>query len=87
MLAVHELVTNARRHGGTAATVTVIPAVDGIHVTVRHPGTAVAVPPPPDPLAEHGRGLRLAAALVDELTSSVDAGVVTWRLVVRVPPG
>ncbi|MEA2825886.1 MAG: Histidine kinaselike ATPase domain [Actinomycetota bacterium] len=72
VLAVHEALTNADRHGGGVLRVEAMidQGVLVVAVCDRGPGFALSDQVEADPLAEHGRGL----CLMNQIASGVEAG-------------
>jgi len=71
LLAVHEALVNAQRHGGGVTSATAAFDGDRLVVEVRDRGRGFSVPPSPDlpdPAAETGRGL----FLIRRLTASAE---------------
>ena len=69
LLALHEALVNAQRHGGGVSRASAALAGGTVVVAVRDPGRGFAVPtspPVPDPAAETGRGLFLIRSLATE---------------------
>ena len=81
VLCLSELVTNAVVHGTGGCSVRVTDESGVLTVAVRNAGPTTPVSPPDtdDPLAVHGRGLRLVATLATRWGSELDvSGVTVW---------
>lgn len=69
VLALHEAIINAHRHGGGVTQATAAVEGDTVRIEVRDRGRGFTVPPSPDvpdPAAETGRGLFLIRRLATE---------------------
>ena len=82
VLCVEEACTNAIRHSGSDADITISLAFDDglLAATVKDQGAAFDVArfdpaATPDPTVDHGRGLYIIAALMDSLRLVVDGGL------------
>jgi anti-sigma regulatory factor (Ser/Thr protein kinase) len=51
-----------------------------VTVGVRNGGAFVLDPLPPDPLREHGRGLRMMSKMVDEMSLLRENGLIVVKL-------
>jgi anti-sigma regulatory factor (Ser/Thr protein kinase) len=81
VLCLSELVTNAIIHTRPSCDVRILLHDRVLTVSVRDGGTSVGQParPEDDPLAVHGRGLRLVEALSARWGSDLDAvGMTVW---------
>ncbi|HEU0238006.1 MAG TPA: ATP-binding protein [Micromonosporaceae bacterium] len=87
-LAANEVITNAIRHGGGAASVTITTTVRNVVIEVRDRGTASfsASVAQPAPTEQRGRGLWLAQQLCDELVLSGSHDGMLVRLSSRFDP-
>lgn len=90
--ALAEVVGNVVRHGrrddGSAPQVDACVRADGdLRADIRDDGTSfpepLAVPEPVDELAESGRGIAMARAVLDELDYAREPGLNRWTLVIH----
>ncbi len=85
---VGNVVQHGRRDDGSPPSVDVrLQAEPDVRADIRDDGTSfpepLAVPEPVDELAESGRGIAMARAVLDELHYAREPGANCWRLVIH----